>query len=225
LRNIHGIKKAVVLLSGGIDSATTLFVARERGYKCFPLSFDYGQRHTRELRSARRIAKEAGYNTRIVKISMPWKGSSLTDKSKPLPKGKGTRKASRIPSTYVPARNMIFLSIAAGYAESIGASRIFIGANSVDYSGYPDCRGPFIKALEHALKKGTKTGVESRAIKIEAPLLRMKKRDIIRKGMQLKVPYKYTWSCYAGESRPCKRCDSCIIRRNGFKKAGIRDEC
>ena len=214
--------KAVVLLSGGIDSATTLFIAIEKGYQCYPLIFDYGQRHRRELESAKRISRAAGCSEKVLKINFPWKGSSLLDKAMPLPKRRPLKKIKRIPSTYVPARNTIFLSFAAGFAEAIGAEKIFIGVTSVDYSGYPDCRKPFLSAFQSVLREGTRAAKKKR-IAIEAPFLFKRKAEIIKEGMRLKVPYEYTWSCYEGKSAPCGVCDSCIIRKKGFKEAGIKD--
>jgi len=202
-------------LSGGLDSATVLYFAKQRGYKCFCLVFDYGQRHKREIISARRIAVQAKCNYQIIKVCFPWKGSALLDKKINIPRrGKG------IPSTYVPGRNIIFLSFALSYAETIGAQAIFIGAHVQDYSGYPDCRPEFLKAFSNAAVKGTKAG---RAIKVIAPLLAMSKADIVRLGCKLGVPLKLTWSCYRGGLTPCGKCDSCYYRAIGFKKAGIND--
>ncbi|MFC1807560.1 7-cyano-7-deazaguanine synthase QueC [Candidatus Omnitrophota bacterium] len=220
-RNISNGAKAVVLLSGGIDSATTLYYAKSKGFKAYCLSFDYGQRHKKELLLARRLASKSESSWKLLNIKLPWKGSALLDKRAKLPKAKLHRRD--IPATYVPARNIIFLSFAASYAETLGADRIFIGANQIDYSGYPDCRDNFLQAFNHALDKGTKRGAEGKRIKIEAPLIRKNKRDIIRSAIKLGVPLKYTWSCYKGEERPCLRCDSCVIRANGFKDAGIDD--
>ena len=217
-------KRAVVLLSGGIDSATTLFIAKKMGYECYPLIFDYGQRHKKELASARKISKRAGYKPRVLKIEFPWKGSSLIDKGERLPKGRQLNEMKKeIPSSYVPARNTIFLSFALSYAEAIEAYKIFIGANSIDFSGYPDCRKVFFTAFEHVIREGTKMGLQGRRVSIEAPLLFKTKTEIIREGMRLKVPYKDTWSCYEGKDRPCGKCDSCIIRKKGFEGAGIKD--
>ncbi|MFH1752616.1 MAG: 7-cyano-7-deazaguanine synthase QueC [Candidatus Omnitrophota bacterium] len=217
-------KRAVVLLSGGLDSATTLFIAKQRGYECYPLVFDYGQRHRRELRSASYIAKAARCRPKVLKISLPWRGSSLIGRKGRLPKSRSYREIKKgIPSSYVPARNTIFLSFALSFAESIGARKIFIGANAVDFSGYPDCRGPYLKAFEMVIKEGTKAGVEGRAISIEAPLLLKTKGDIVKVAESLRVPYSRTWSCYRGGKRPCGQCDSCVLRKKGFVEAGLAD--
>lgn len=215
------MKKAVVLLSGGLDSATTLYAAQERGFQVHCLIFDYGQRHRREIRSAQRIAKRAHCPATVIKIRLPWKGSSLLDKKKALPQKREIFKG--IPSTYVPARNTIFLSFALSYAEAIGASRIFIGANAVDFSGYPDCRPKFYQAFNKLSGLATKRGIEHKAIKIETPLIGLKKSEIIKQGLKRGVPYQLTWSCYEGGKRPCGQCDSCLIRKKGFKEAGLKD--
>ncbi len=217
-------KRAVVLLSGGLDSATTLYIAKSKGYECHALIFEYGQRHRRELSSAKRIARGAGCEYWVIKVEMPWQGSSLLDKSMALPKKRPMEKIkSGIPSSYVPARNTIFLSFAASYAEAIGAKSIFIGANAIDYSGYPDCREVYLKAFGRVIKEGTKAGVEGRAVSIEAPLLKKTKAQIIKEGNRLGAPYGDTWSCYEGKGAPCGMCDSCVIRKNGFKEAGVVD--
>jgi len=215
------MKKAVILLSGGIDSATTLYHAAEKGYEIFCLCFDYGQRHKREIDSAKRLARLTGSNYQLLKIAFPWKGSSLLDKAAKLPKT--ISKRSTIPNTYVPGRNIIFLSHAVSYAETIGADTIFIGANQIDYSGYPDCRLSFIRSFEDAINKGTKAGVGGKRIKIRTPLIKKTKAQIIKMALQLKVPLKYTWSCYKGAKLPCGKCDSCFIRKEAFKRVGIKD--
>jgi len=210
-------KKAVVLLSGGLDSATTLYFAKGKGYSCYCLIFDYGQRHSREIQSAKRIAQSAKCKYEIIKINLPWKGSSLLDFKKAI------RHSSGIPSTYVPARNIIFLSLALSCAEAMRSKAIFIGANTVDYSGYPDCRPEFYAAFSKAAKLGTKIGVNKSAIEIFTPLINKTKSDIIKLGKKLDVPYQLTWSCYAGKGSPCGKCDSCRFRAKGFKEAGLRD--
>lgn len=219
-------KKAVVLLSGGIDSSVTLYEAKNRGFDCFCLIFDYGQRHKKkEINSAKLIAKAAKCHYKVVKFSLPWQGSSLLEKDNTLiPKNRPLEKIKdEIPSTYVPARNIIFLSFAVSFAEVIAASSIFIGANYIDYSGYPDCRPDFFQAFKKLIKLGTKMGVENKTLKIETPLIKMKKSEIIALGMKLKVPFEYTWSCYEGGELPCGGCDACIFRAKGFREAGYED--
>lgn len=221
------VKKAVVLLSGGLDSATTLYFAKSKGYRCFCLIFDYGQRHRRELEAAERIAKITHCTWQIVKFNLPWKGSALLDRNISIPHYSKIR-SSRIPSTYVPARNLIFLSFALSFAETLKAQAIFIGANALDFSGYPDCRKEFYQALERVIRVGTKAGVESKsknkqAIKIVTPLIDKSKAAIIKLGVKLGVPYQFTWSCYQGRRSPCNRCDSCLLREKGFREAGVVD--
>jgi len=217
----RGFRHAVVLLSGGLDSATTLYAARAQGYRVHGLIFDYGQRHDKEVRKARLIARKAGISFDVIRLRFPWKGSALLDKSIKVPRG--TRHTAGIPVTYVPARNIIFLSLALSCAEALGARAIFIGANAIDYSGYPDCRPSFYEAFSRAARRGTKAGVEGRAISIKTPLIRMTKAQIIKKGVRLGVPYALTWSCYKGGARPCGVCDSCRLRAKGFSEAGLRD--
>lgn len=215
------MSKAIVLLSGGLDSATTLYYAKSKKYDVRALIFDYGQRHRKEILCACAVARAAKVSFEVVKIAMPWKGSALLDKGMHVP-DKGVKKGM-IPSTYVPARNIIFLSFAASFAEAVGAEVIFIGANAVDYSGYPDCRPDFFKAFSSVLKKGMKAGVEGHAIRIETPLLRLTKAGIIHLGNALRVPYGKTWSCYNGVKSSCGVCDSCRLRAKGFKEAGVLD--
>lgn len=219
-------KKAVVLLSGGLDSATVLYCARAEGYDCYCLIFDYGQRHRREISSAKRLASGAGCPFKIVRISLPWKGSSLLDSELPIqkkPSGSGGFGRGKIPLTYVPARNIIFLSFALSYAETIRAKTIFIGAHACDYSGYPDCRPEFYRAFEKVIMTGTKAGVEGEGIKIETPLIKKDKASIIRLGNEKRVPFELTWSCYRGGRVPCGECESCYFRAKGFKEAGLPD--
>jgi 7-cyano-7-deazaguanine synthase len=223
MKSNGGRSKAVVLLSGGLDSATTLYYAKDKGFSCTCLSFDYGQRHRRELAAAKRIASAAGCEHRLVKISLPWKGSSLLDKKIRLPAfDRRFCAGAEVPNTYVPARNIIFLSFALSCAEAIGAQAIYIGANAVDYSGYPDCRPVFYKAFQNVARTGTKSGIK-RPVRILTPLINMTKAGIVKLGTRLNVPYELTWSCYAGGLRPCGTCDSCFYRRKGFQEAGIDD--
>ena len=219
--------RAVILLSGGLDSATCLAVARHAGRECHAVSFDYGQRHRGELARARRLAKAMGAAShRVVKLALAsFGGSALTDRAIAVPKGRSVaRMAKEIPVTYVPARNLVMLSVATALAETLGAREIFIGANAIDYSGYPDCRPPFLRAFERVARAGTKAGVEGRALRIRAPLLRLTKAAIIRLGTRLGVPYGTTQSCYDPVGgRACGRCDSCVLRRRGFEEAGVPD--
>lgn len=214
------MKNAVVLLSGGLDSATALFIARARGFSPQALIFDYGQRHRREIGSAKKICRLAKCPYTIMKISMPWKGSALLDRKIRIRK---TGVCPGIPATYVPSRNLIFLSFAASYAEASGAEAVFIGANEIDFSGYPDCRKSFFRALERVFRAGTKKGAEGRPLKIITPLINKSKAEIIKIGTRLGVPYELTCSCYRGGRRPCGECDSCRLRARGFREAGFTD--
>ncbi|MBP7215914.1 MAG: 7-cyano-7-deazaguanine synthase QueC [Candidatus Omnitrophica bacterium] len=220
------MKKAVVLLSGGLDSATTLYEALRQGYRCHCLIFDYGQRHRRELKSAQAVARAAKCSFQVITIALPWKGSALLHKQAALPKLTRANKGRReevIPSTYVPARNIIFLSFALSCAEALQAQAIFIGAHSHDYSGYPDCRPAFFRAFQNVITYGTKAGVERKGIKIITPLIHKDKADIIRLAQRLRAPLELTWSCYQGKDAPCGACDSCYFRKKGFQEAGIPD--
>jgi 7-cyano-7-deazaguanine synthase len=216
-------KKAVVLLSGGLDSATALAIAREQGYECYALSMEYGQRHAAELQAARRIAESLGVKEhQVMPIALDrFGGSALTDQEIDVPEQGG----EGIPVTYVPARNTVFLSLALGWAEVLGARDIFIGVNAVDYSGYPDCRPEFIETFENLVNLATKAGVEGERIHIHAPLIQLTKAEIIRKGTDLGLDYGLTVSCYQADDqgRACGRCDSCALRAQGFKEAGIAD--
>jgi 7-cyano-7-deazaguanine synthase len=217
------MKKAVVLVSGGLDSATTLAVAREQGYTCYALSFAYGQRHQAELAAAARVVTALGaveHKTVALDLSSIG-GSALTDARIAVP----DQPSEGIPVTYVPARNTIFLAVAVGWAEVLGAQDIFIGVNAVDYSGYPDCRPAFIAAFEHVANLGTRMGVEGKPLYIRAPLIEWSKAEIIRRGTKLGVDYALTVSCYSAdaEGHACGRCDSCRLRRQGFEAAGIPD--
>ncbi len=216
------MKRAVVLLSGGMDSSTTLFEAQRRGWRCICLSFDYGQRHRREVRAAQAIARAAGCFCNVVRIHLPWGGSALTDRKIPMPLSRSLKEIGRgIPATYVPARNTLFLSYAVSFAEAVGASAIFIGANALDYSGYPDCRPNYYRAFAEVIRLGTRAGVEGRTIRVVTPLIRKTKAQIVRRALKLGVPLKKTWSCYLGGQRPCGKCDSCLLRAKGFQEAGL----
>ncbi|MFC1657843.1 7-cyano-7-deazaguanine synthase QueC [Candidatus Omnitrophota bacterium] len=220
------LKKGIVLLSGGLDSAVTLYYARQQGLDCQCLIFDYGQRHKKEISSAKKIAKSAGCPYKILNIQFPWKGSSLLDKSIRIPQAKrqaGRRSGNKIPGTYVPGRNIIFLSFALSFSEVAGASAIFIGAHTQDYSGYPDCRREFFQAFDRVIKSGTRSGTSRKGIRIFTPLIGKKKSEIIKLGMSLGVPFQLTWSCYKGGSRPCASCESCHFRALGFAEAGFLD--
>ena len=218
-------KKAVVLLSGGLDSTTALYWAIKQGYAPVTLAVRYGHRHAVELKAARAVAKAAGALLREVDLRLPWlTGSSLTNKMMKLPDVALSKiGAGAIPSTYVPGRNTMFLALAASLADSIGASAIVIGANALDYSGYPDCRPPFLEAFSRVAKLGTRVGAEGGSLKILAPLLRLDKKGIVRLAAKVGAPLSLTWSCYAGGSRPCGKCDSCKLRAKGFREAGAED--
>jgi 7-cyano-7-deazaguanine synthase len=220
-------RRAVVLLSGGLDSTTCLAVARSEGFEAHCLSVDYGQRHKGELARARRIARSLGAaDHRVVKVDLSaFGGSALTDKTIAVPKGRSERKMSAdIPVTYVPARNTVMLALALAHAETIGAEDVYVGVNAIDYSGYPDCRPAFLRAFERVAKVATKAGVEGRPLRIRAPLLRLSKAGIIRLGTSLGVPYRLTLSCYDPvRGRACGRCDACQLRRKGFAEAGVKD--
>lgn len=218
---------AVVLLSGGLDSATTLAIARAQGYSCHALSFRYGQRHAAELASAQAVARHLGVaEHRIIEIDLRAFGGSALTADLPVPKDRDeTARAGGIPVTYVPARNTIFLAYALGAAEVLGATDIFLGVNAVDYSGYPDCRPEFVEAFERLANVATKAGVEGRRMTIHAPLLALTKRDIIARGLELGVDFGMTLSCYdpAPEGLACGRCDACLLRLEGFRQLGRPD--
>ena len=214
--------KAVVLLSGGLDSTVTLAHSIDEGNENIALSFRYGQRHTRELLSAKAVAEHYGTEHMVMDIDLSVFRSSLIG-TKNIEKDRAAI-GNDIPDTYVPARNLIMLSVAAGLCESFGASMIYIGANSVDYSGYPDCRREFFDAFGEAVAKGTKAGAEGRPIRIVTPILNMSKSEIIDRGIRLKAPLGLTWSCYLGGGKACGRCDSCMLRLKGFADAGRKDE-
>ncbi len=220
-------KEAVVLLSGGIDSTTTLAIAKDSGYEVYAISFRYGQRHHFEIEAAKKIAIAMGVNRHLIMdIDLAsFGGSALTDDI-PIPKRDEVEDIGKeIPVTYVPARNIVFLSLALGWAEVMGVSEIFIGVNVIDYSGYPDCRSEFIAAFEKAANLGTKSGAEGRKIKIHTPLISLTKSEIIKRGLELGVDYSLTHSCYDPdeEGRACGNCDSCLLRKKGFEEAGVED--
>jgi 7-cyano-7-deazaguanine synthase len=218
-----GEVKAVCLLSGGMDSAVAAAIAKAAGYGLYALSFQYNQRHSRELEAAKELVISLGVlEHKIFHIDLRQiGGSALTDEIA-VPAGR-KKIGGDIPATYVPARNTIFLSIALAYAEVVDADAVFIGANSVDYSGYPDCRPEYFKKFQELADVATKKTAEGRRIKVEAPLLQMTKADIVRKGLGLSVPFESTWSCYQGRKKACGVCDSCILRLNGFAEAGVKD--
>ena len=221
------MKPAVVLLSGGIDSTTTLAIAIAEGYKAYALSLDYGQRHQVEMEAARRVVNSLGAKDhRIAKIDLRvFGGSALTDDIAVPKQRSETEIAHGIPVTYVPARNTIFLAYALAWAEVIQANDIFIGVNAIDYSGYPDCRPEFIQAFENLAEVGTKAGVEGRRFHVRTPLIKLSKADIIRKGIEIGVDFSLTHSCYdpTPEGLACGECDSCLLRLKGFRDAGIKD--
>lgn len=220
------MEKAVILLSGGLDSSTVLYRAKADGYECYALSFNYQQRHQRELESARAIALDVEVKEhQIINFDLTtWGGSALTDNNMNLPTDRSTAEMrEKIPVTYVPARNTIFLSFALSYGEAINAKRVYIGINAVDYSGYPDCRPDYIVAMQKVFQLGTKQGREGRAIEIISPLVNLHKTEIIQLGNYLGVPWEKTWSCYAGGEKACGVCDSCQIRLEAFQKLSLSD--
>ena len=218
--------KAVVLLSGGLDSSTVLYQAQADGCECYAISFDYQQRHRRELDAAAAIARTAGVKEhQVIAFDLrTWGGSALTDDKIDLPSDRSISEMSHsIPVTYVPARNTIFLSFALAYAETRGAELIYIGVNALDYSGYPDCRLDYIQAMQEVFRLGTKQGREAQAIKIVTPLIDLKKTEIIQLGNKLGVPWEQTWSCYTGGKTACGVCDACRLRLTAFAELGLTD--
>ena len=220
-------KKAVVLVSGGLDSATILAIALNQGYDCYAISFNYGQRHLLELESARAVTDAMGViEHKVVHLGLDdIGGSALTDDNIAVPQDVNENISAHIPVTYVPARNTVFLSLALGWAEVLDADAIFIGVNAVDYSGYPDCRPEYIEAFQSMANLATKKGVEGQLIKIETPLIHLSKAEIIQKGSELGVDYSQTLSCYApdAEGKACGLCDSCRLRKQGFEVAKVTD--
>ena len=220
-------KTAVVLFSGGLDSTTCLYWALDKGYKCYALNIKYGQKHSREALSARAICKKLGVELTEIKLNLPWlaAATSLVGKAEiPDESLETIKNTKRIPSTYVPARNLMFVSIAASLADSINADAIIAGPNAIDYSGYPDCRPEFYDPLSKAVKEGTRKGSQGGSIKIITPLLKLSKAQIAKLGKKLNAPFSMTWSCYRGGKKPCGKCDACKLRAEGFKAAGLKDE-
>jgi 7-cyano-7-deazaguanine synthase len=221
------MKKCVILLSGGMDSATTLSIAQDQEFEIYALTLKYGQRHEHELEVAAKLAEHYEVvEHKILEVDLASiVTSSLTDATKPLPENRPEDEINKvIPETYVPARNLIFLGLALAWAESIEAKAVFIGANSLDYSGYPDCRPEFYTAFQQVADLGTKRGLEGQAVEIRYPLINMTKAQIIKTGNELGVPFELTWSCYDGvDGKACGKCDSCKLRQKGFKEAGIED--
>lgn len=218
--------KAVVLLSGGLDSATVLAIAIEQGFSCLALSFDYGQRHRVEVEAAKRLAADAGVPHSVIAFDLRQFGGSALTGDIDVPKNRAEKEMSAsIPITYVPARNTIFLSFALGVAETVGAFDIFAGMNALDYSGYPDCRPEFVAAFQNLANLATKAGVEGHKFSIHTPLIQMSKAQIIQTGTNLGVNYAVTTSCYdpARDGKACGQCDSCLLRRKGFSEAGVPD--
>ncbi len=223
-RRARTMKRAVILLSGGLDSVTALAIAKQQGFECYTLSFNYGQRHNVELVAAEKLSKQVGaVEHKVIAIDLrEIGGSALTDSELDVPEN---QREADIPITYVPARNTIFLSIALGWAEVLSAEAIFVGVNAVDYSGYPDCRPEFVAAFEQLANLATKSGVEGQKLTIHAPLIKWTKAEIIMQGTQLGIDYSQTVSCYQAdnEGRACGVCDSCRFRKQGFAQSGLPD--
>lgn len=219
------MKKAIVLLSGGLDSTTALYLAKSEGFdEIYALTFQYGQKHDKELQSAQAIARAAQVKEhKVVTLLLnQWQGCALTDPEMEVENGKVDRQD--IPTTYVPARNMVFLSVAASWADALDITDIYIGVSEVDYSGYVDCREEFIRAMENTVNLGTVLGAEKHQhITIHAPFMHMTKAEEVKLGIQLGVDYSQTWTCYRGENKPCGTCDSCLLRAKAFAEAGVED--
>ena len=220
-------KKAVVLLSGGLDSTTVVAIAKKQGFAVYALSFDYGQNHKQELDSAARVAKELGVAQHtLVKVDLRSFGGSALTSDQPIPKHRSAAEIGQgVPVTYVPARNTVFLSLALAWAETLGATDLFLGVNALDYSGYPDCRPEFIGAFERMANLGTKMGAEGSHIRIHAPLISMTKKEIVQTGLSLGLDYSITTTCYdpAATGEACGACDACLLRLKGFQEAGVPD--
>ena len=217
-------KKAIVLFSGGLDSTTCLYWAIAQGYACQTLTVAYGQKHAREVQAARQIAERLGVKQHFVTLDLPWlAASSLVDKAQTIPEHKMTEITDgRIPSTYVPGRNLMFLSVAASLADATGADALVAGPNAIDFSGYPDCTPDFFQVAGRAINLGTARGVKH-GLEVLAPLMDLSKTEIVKLGARLGVPFELTWSCYAGGEKPCGHCDSCKLRARGFAEAGVKD--
>ena len=218
------VKKAIVLFSGGLDSTTCLYWALNKGYICEALTVSYGQKHEKEVAAARKIAENLGVKQHFITLDFPWlSSSSLVNKTQAIPEHRLSEITNgQIPSTYVPGRNLVFLSVAASLADSIGADAIVAGPNAVDFSGYPDCTPDFFRVAGKAINLGTERGVRQ-GIEVLAPLMDLSKTDIVKLGVSLGVPFELTWSCYAGGEKPCGHCDSCKLRARGFAQAGVKD--
>lgn len=219
------MKKAVCLISGGLDSSVTAYIAKDQGYEIYAITFRYGQRHKKEIDSAKKISRSIDSKDHIIfdlDLSK-FGGSSLVDKKKKIEENKIKDIGKKIPSTYVPARNTVFLSIALAYAEVVDADAIFIGVTATDYSGYPDCRPKFIDSFQKMANLATKRSIEGKKVQIKTPLINISKSEIIKEGIKLNVPFEKTWSCYRGGKKACGKCDSCKLRLKGFKEAGYKD--
>jgi 7-cyano-7-deazaguanine synthase len=220
-------RRAVVLLSGGLDSTATLAIARAEGFECYALTVDYGQRHAVEQEAARRVAAALGARDHVViQVDLRRFGGSALTADIAVPKGRAPEAMAGIPATYVPARNTVFLSLALAWAETLGAEDLFIGANFLDYSGYPDCRPEYVAAFERMANLATKAGVEGRSrYRVHTPLIALSKAEIVRRAVELSVDFGLTWSCYDPQPgpRPCGACDACVLRRKGFAEAGVVD--
>ncbi|MBQ7908202.1 MAG: 7-cyano-7-deazaguanine synthase QueC [Elusimicrobiaceae bacterium] len=217
-------KKAIVLFSGGLDSTTCLYWALAQGYACETLTVSYGQKHEREVRAAKEIADKLGVKQHFVTLDFPWlASSSLVDGKQEIPDLPMEEiESGKIPSTYVPGRNLVFLSIAASLMDSLHADAIVAGPNAIDFSGYPDCTPMFFKSASEAINRGTEQGV-TKGVEVLAPLMDLSKEDIVKLGVKLGVPFELTWSCYSGGEKPCGHCDSCKLRARGFAEAGVKD--
>ncbi len=218
-------ERAVVLLSGGLDSCVTLAIAKEENDEVYAITFDYGQRHEKEVESARRLGQHFGVVKHLI-LKIPLgevAESSLTREDEPIPEHESVEEVIEIPSTYVPGRNIVLLSYALSWAESVHADSIYIGAHTQDYSGYPDCRPEFLKAFENMANLGTRRGAQGKQIELKYPLINLSKAQIIQKGAELEVPFELTWSCYEGGARACGKCDSCKFRLGGFEEVGMKD--